>query len=78
MVCLESRLTKNIWVNPFTVFQTFEKRYSNFKLRGATSIAFVFRRSYENIETTSESIYILKRLSNYLNKLVKSQNKIFV
>ena len=77
MVCLESRLTKNIWVNPFTVFKTFKKCQSNFKLREATSVAFVFRDSYKNIETTSESIYILKRLSNHLNKLVKSQKKIF-
>ena len=73
MVCLESSLTKNIWVNSFTVFKTFEKLFSNIYFREATLVAFVFKDSYKKIETTSESLYILKRLSNHLNKLVKSQ-----
>ena len=76
MVCLESRLTKSIWVNSFTVFKTFEKWDCNFKSREATVIAFIFRDSYKKIETTSESIYILKRLSNHLNKLVKYQKRL--
>ena len=75
MVYRESRTTKNIWVNPLTIFQTFEKWCSNFKLSEASSIAFVFRDRL-NIETTSESIYILKRLSNHLNKLVKYQKRL--
>ena len=77
MVCLESRLTKNIWVNSFNVFETCEKLYSNFNFREAL-ITFVFRDSYKKIETTSESLYILKRLSNLLNKLVKSEKQFFV
>lgn len=60
--CLESRSTK-----------TFEKWYDNFNFREDTLIAFVFRDSYKKIDTTSESLHILKRLSNDLNKLVKSQ-----
>ena len=47
--------------------------YSNFKFREATLIEFVFRDSYKKIETASESLYILKRLSNHSYKLVKSQ-----
>ena len=62
MVCLENRLTKNIRVNSFTVFKIFEKGCSNFNFREATLIAFVFRDSYKKFETTSESLYILKRL----------------
>ena len=77
MVFLQDRLTKNIRVSSFTVFNTFEKWYSKFKLREATLIAFVFRDSYKKIETTSESLYILKRPSNHLNKLEKSQKRIF-
>ena len=76
MVCLESRLTKSIWVISFTVFKTFEKWDCNFKSREATVIAFIFRDSCKKIETTSESIYILKRLSNHLNKLVKYQKRL--
>ena len=73
MVCLENRLTKNIWENSFTAFKIFEKGCSDFNFREATLIAFTFRDSYRKFETTSESLYILKRLSNHLNKLVKSQ-----
>ena len=58
MVCLESRLTKNLCVISFTVFKTFEKWNSNFTLTEAAAIAFVFRDSYKKIETTSEFIYI--------------------
>ena len=43
------------------------------KFREITLIPFVFRDIYKKIKTTSESLYILKRLSNHLNKLVKSQ-----
>ena len=35
--------------------------YSNFKFREATLIEFVFRDSYKKIETTPESLYILKK-----------------
>ena len=73
LVCLESRLTKKSWINSFTVFKTFAKLFGNFKFREATLIAFVFRDGYKKIKTTSEFPYILKRLSNHLNKLVKSQ-----
>ena len=57
----------------FDCFKTFEKWWSNFNFREATLIVFVFRDSYKKCETTSESLYILKRLSGHLNKLVKSQ-----
>ena len=57
MVCMENILTKNIWVNSFTAFKTFEKGCSNFNFRQATLVAFVFRESYKKFETASESLY---------------------
>ena len=72
MGCLESTFTKNIWVNAFTVLKTFGKWYSDFNFREATLSAFVISDSYKKTETTSESVYTLKRLSNHVNKLVKS------
>ena len=65
MVCLENRLTKNIWTNSFTVFKTFQKWYSNFNFREATSIAFVLD-SYKKIETNSGSLNIIKSLLDHL------------
>ena len=67
------RFSKKIWVNSFTVSKTFEKWYIDVNLGEVTFIAFVFREGYKKIETTSESVYPLKRLSNYLNKWVKSK-----
>ena len=73
MVCFENRLTKNIWINSFAVFKTFEKWCSCFNFREATLIALVFKDSYKKCEIISESLYIHKRLSNQLDKLVQSQ-----
>ena len=42
-----------------------------FNFGDPTIVAFFFRDSYTKIETTLESVYTPKRLSNYLNKLVK-------
>ena len=66
------RVNQSVLENFVTVLKTSEEWYSNFNLRDITLISSAFRDSYNKIQTTSESFYTLKRLSNDLNKLVKS------
>ena len=67
-----TRVNQSVLENFVTVLKTSEEGYSNFNLRDITLISSAFRDSYKKIQTTSESFYTLKRLSNHLNKLVKS------
>ena len=67
-----TRVNQSVLENFVTVLKTSEEGYSNFNLRDITLISSAFRDSYNKIQTTSESFYTLKRLSNDLNKLVKS------
>ena len=67
-----TRVNQSVLENFVTVLKTSEEGYSNFNLRDITLISSAFRDSYNKIQTTSESFYTLKRLSNHLNKLVKS------
>ena len=67
-----TRVNQSVLENFVTVLKTSEEWYSNFNLRDITLISSAFRDSYNKIQTTSESFYTLKRLSNDLNKLVKS------
>ena len=72
MVCLESRLTKDVWQNFFTIFKTFEK-YTVILSLDRLLLLHLSSGAVTRKLITSESFYNLKRLSNYFNKSVESQ-----
>ena len=69
MVCLESRLTKDVWLNFFTIFKTFEKDTLILSL-GRLLLLHLSSGAVTRKLITAESFYNFKRLSSHFNKLV--------